>query len=173
MDDTQIHPLAPEHLPSYIVAADGSDFLFTFMTVFTVGLILLIGILYLTLHAMPERMAHESNHSQMQVIGILALLALFTHNNLFWIIAILVAAFRPPDFLTPVTSIANSLATLASRAAVPTLETAIAGPAPGATVQARPSAEPTTTPASDPTAEPPSAASKDAATPDTPKAEGH
>lgn len=115
MQTPDIHPLAPEHLPSYVVAADGSDFLFNFMVVFTIGLILLIGVLYLTLHAMPERMAHETNHSQMQVVGILALLALFTHNNVFWVIAILVAAFKVPDFMTPVTSIAQSLSTMASR----------------------------------------------------------
>lgn len=119
METTEIHPLAPEHIPHYIAAADGSDYLFTFMTVFTVGLILAIGILYLTLHAMPERMAHESNHSQMQVVGILALLALFSHNNLFWIIALLVAAFRPPDLMTPITSIAQSLATIAARVTTP------------------------------------------------------
>lgn len=113
MDSPEINPLAPDYLPSYIAAPDGSDFLFTFMTVFTIALILGIGILYLTLHAMPERMAHEKNHSQMQVVGILALLALFTHNNLFWVIAILVAAFRMPDFMTPVTSIAQSLAVMA------------------------------------------------------------
>ncbi len=119
MDSTTIHPLAPEHLPSYIAAADGSDHLFTFMTVFTIALILGIGILYMTLHAMPERMAHDSNHSQMQVVGILALLALFTHNNMFWIIAILVAAFRAPDFMTPLTSISQSLASMAGRLTTP------------------------------------------------------
>jgi hypothetical protein len=43
------------------------------------------------------------------VVEILALLALFTHNNLFWVAAILIAAFRVPDFLTPLNSIAESL----------------------------------------------------------------
>jgi len=110
-----MHPMAPEHLPRFIALADGSDYLLNVMAVFTIGLILLIGIFYLTLHAMPERMAHEGNHSQLQVVGILALLALFTHNNAFWIIAILVAAFRMPDFMTPISSIAASLSTLARR----------------------------------------------------------
>lgn len=119
LETANINPLAPEHLPGYIVAADGSDFLFTYMAFFTVGLVLMIGVFYLTLHAMPERMAHESNHSQMQVVGILAVLALFTHNNIFWIIAILVAAFRMPDFMTPISSIAQSLASMAGRMAVP------------------------------------------------------
>lgn len=126
MDSKAIHPLAPEHLPQYVVAADGSDYLFTFMTVFTIGLILGIGILYMTLHAMPERMAHDSNHSQMQVVGILALLALFTHNNMFWIIAILVAAFRPPDIMTPLTSISQSLAAMAGRLTTPVEQSATA-----------------------------------------------
>lgn len=107
--------MAPEHLPSFIAAADGSDFLFNVMAVFTIGLILLIGVFYLTLHSMPERMAHDSNHSQLQVVGILALLALFTHNSAFWIIAILVAAFRMPDFMSPITSIAKSLSVIAKQ----------------------------------------------------------
>ncbi len=105
--------MAPEHLPHYIAAADGSDYLFVLMTFFTLAVILLIGVLYLTLHAMPEHMAHESNHSQMQVVGILALLALFTHNNLFWVAAVLIAAFRMPDFMTPLTDIASSLSAIA------------------------------------------------------------
>lgn len=109
-----INPLAPDHIPSYVVGADGSDHLLTSMIVFTLLLILGIGLLYLTLHALPEKMGHHANHTQMQVIGILALLALFTHNNAFWVIALLVAAFRPPDFLTPLTSIAGSLSRIAS-----------------------------------------------------------
>ena len=115
MASPTLHPLAPDHLPPFIAAADGSDFLFTFMAVFTVALIVLIGVLYLSLHALPEKMAHESNHSQLQVVGILALLALFTHNNLFWVAAILVAAFRMPDFLTPLNSIADTLMAIYSR----------------------------------------------------------
>nr|WP_164659255.1 hypothetical protein [Tropicibacter sp. Alg240-R139] len=105
--------MATGHIPDYVVAADGSDYLFTFMVFFTVGLILLIGIGYFTLHAIPEKMAHESNHSQFQIVGILALLALFTHNNLFWVIAVVVAGFRFPDYLSPMESIAQSLARLA------------------------------------------------------------
>lgn len=119
MENPTLHSLAPDHLPSYIVAADGSDYLFTVMIFFTVGLVLMLGVFYLTLHAMPERMAHDSNHSQMQVVGILAILALFTHNNMFWVLAILFAAFRMPDFMTPISSIAQSLATMASRGMTP------------------------------------------------------
>lgn len=113
MEHGTLHPMATGHIPDYVVAADGSDYLFTFMVFFTVGLILLLGIGYFTLHSLPERMAHESNHSQFQVVGILALIALFTHNNVFWVLAVVVAGFRFPDYLSPMESIAQSLARLA------------------------------------------------------------
>ncbi|WP_251134217.1 MULTISPECIES: hypothetical protein [Roseobacteraceae] len=112
MDNPALHPMATGHIPDYVVAADGSDYLFTFMVFFTLGLILLLGIGYFTLHSIPEKMAHASNHSQFQIVGILALLALFTHNNVFWVIAIVIAGFRFPDYLTPMESIAQSLSRL-------------------------------------------------------------
>lgn len=115
MENPAIHPMASDHLPPFIGTADGGDFLFSVMVMFTIGLILAIGVLYLRLHALPEQLAHGRNHSQKQVIGILALLALFTHNHLFWVLALLVAAFRMPDFLTPLSSIAKSLAVMSGR----------------------------------------------------------
>lgn len=110
-----IHPLAPEHLPRYIVAADGSDGLFTTMVYFTIIVVVLLGVAYFTLHALPERMAHKGNSTQLQLISILAILALFTHNNIFWVAALLLAAFRPPDIVGPLASMAQSLARLAAR----------------------------------------------------------
>ncbi len=109
------HAMATGHIPGYLPGPDGSDPLFTAMTVITILLVLGIGSLYFKLHAIPEHMAHSDNHAQMQVIGILALLALFTHNNIFWVIALLVAAFRMPDFLSPLQSIAGSLEALNQR----------------------------------------------------------
>ena len=109
MTTADVHPMATGHVPPFLPGPDGSDPFFTFMVVLTLLLVVGIGALYLTLHALPERMAHTDNHAQFQVIGILALLALFTHNNLFWVAALLLAAFRVPDFLTPLWSIAASL----------------------------------------------------------------
>ena len=113
MDNPAIHPLAPHHIPRYVVQADGSDYLFTVMIIFTIVFILLIGLAYFTLHAIPEKMAHEANHPQFQLVGILALLALFTHNNLFWVAAILVAGFQIPDLGGPLRSIADAVRSLA------------------------------------------------------------
>lgn len=116
------HPMMPEHLPRYLAAADGSDYLFTIMIWFVVIVALLIGVAYFTLHALPERMAHKSNATQLQMVSILAILALFTHNNIFWIAALLLAAFRAPDVLTPLASMARSLAIIAHRADTPTTQ---------------------------------------------------
>ncbi|MBY6057891.1 hypothetical protein [Leisingera daeponensis] len=109
MTEPNAHPMAAGHIPSYVTASDGSDFLFSFMAVFTLALILLIGVAYFTLHALPEKMAHKSNHPQFQLVGILALLALFTHNNIFWVAAILMAGFQIPDLAAPLRSIAEAI----------------------------------------------------------------
>ncbi|WP_209016278.1 MULTISPECIES: hypothetical protein [Alphaproteobacteria] len=113
MNTAELHPMATGHIPSYVTQADGSDFLFTFMVVFTIVVIVLIGVAYFTLHSIPEKIAHESNHPQFQLVGILALLALFTHNGLFWVAAILVAGFQFPDFAAPLRAIADSIRSLA------------------------------------------------------------
>jgi hypothetical protein len=47
---------------------------------------------------------------------VLCLLALFTHNHVFWIIAILLAFIRIPDFETPIYAISDSLQRLAQSA---------------------------------------------------------
>lgn len=117
MSTPNLHAMAHGHVPGYLPGPDGGDPLFAVMAVFTIVLIMGIGALYFTLHALPEKMAHTDNHMQFQLIGILTVLALFTHNNLFWVAAIVIAAFRIPDFLTPIQSIAGSLKLLERRGA--------------------------------------------------------
>ena len=109
MSETQ-HPLAPHELPGFLAAADGSDKLMVLVVILLLLLLLGIGNYYLKLHALPERMAHKTSHTQLQIITALALLALFTHNNLFWVAALLLAVVKFPDYLTPLNSIAESLA---------------------------------------------------------------
>ena len=104
-----LHPSAPHHIPGFLPDAAGNDPLFTFVLVFLIVLILGIGTLYFRLHSLPEQMAHGIGGAQLQIVSILALLALFTHNNIFWILALLLAAVKLPDYLTPLESIAASL----------------------------------------------------------------
>lgn len=113
MSDSTGHGAGAEHLPFFITAPGETDILFNITVVFVLVLVLLLGVFYLKLHSVPDRMAHHANHAQLQLIGILTLLALFTHNNLYWVAAIVIAALNPPDFVTPINSIARSLRRLA------------------------------------------------------------
>lgn len=110
-----IHPAAIEHLPFFITAPGQTDILFNVIVVFLLVVVLVIGNLYFQLHAVPERMAHRTNQVQMEIVAVLALISLFTHNHLFWIAALLLAFVRFPDFSTPMESIALSLEKLAAR----------------------------------------------------------
>lgn len=116
---SEIHPKAPHHLPGYIPGPDGSDPLFTLVVVAILLLFLAAGVIYFKLHSLPEHMGAKANSTQLQLISILAMLALFTHNNAFWVLALLIAAIRVPDYLTPVQSIARSLARIAAGGAQP------------------------------------------------------
>lgn len=113
--DKQINPLATSHLPPFITAPGETDILFNIMVVVLIVMILLLGAFYFRLHALPERMAHRANRTQIEIIGVLALISLFTHNHLFWIAGLLLAMIQFPDFRTPVVSIADSLSRIASR----------------------------------------------------------
>ena len=110
-----LHPAAVDHLPVFITAPGETDILFNVMLVFVLLLIFLIGVLYLRLHALPEHMAHGASKVQLQFVAVLSLIALFTHNHLFWIAALLLALIEFPDFSTPMGSMADSLRKLAER----------------------------------------------------------
>ncbi len=62
-------------------------------------------------------MAHNSKKILLDLIALLCLLALLTHEHLFWFIAIVLAFIDIPDFLTPVNRIANSMETMARQEA--------------------------------------------------------
>jgi hypothetical protein len=123
----QIHPMAPHHIPWFLPGPDGSDGLFTFTVFMMIGAMLVLGNLYLRLHAVPERMAHSSNHTQQQAVTVLALLALFTHNNLYWVIALFIAVVRWPDFSTPLNAIADALERREGRQIPPDIDHAPVG----------------------------------------------
>jgi hypothetical protein len=78
-----------------------------------IGAILFVGNLYLQIHSLPERMAHKSQKLQFEIVAVLCLLALFTHNHLFWVIGLLLALIDLPDFSTPLRSIAASVQKIA------------------------------------------------------------
>jgi len=124
--DTKV-PVDMTELPFFITGPGETDVLLIAMIVFVLVVILLLGVFYLYLHALPERMAHRANGTQLQIVSILALLALFTQEEMFWIAALLIVAIRIPDFITPITSIAQSLQRMAG-GAVPVATGAVVTP---------------------------------------------
>ena len=101
-----------ENIPGYLAGAE-SDPLMIAMTILVILIVLFAGVFYFKLHAIPEHIAHGKNHTQIQLISILTILALFTHNNIFWVAALILAVVELPDFLSPLKSIAKSLEVLA------------------------------------------------------------
>ena len=97
-------------MPFFITAPGETDVLFNITLWFVVACIILTGVIFLTIHSLPERMAHKSKKVLLDLIALLCLLALLTHDHLFWFIAIILAFIDIPDFLTPVNRIAKSVA---------------------------------------------------------------
>ncbi len=112
-----LNPAAAHHyLPPFITAPGETDVLFIAMAIFVLLAVIGIGIFYFKLHALPEQMAHRGQKVQFELVAVLALLALFTHNHLFWIAGLLLAFVPLPDFTTPLRSIASSLDRIAGGA---------------------------------------------------------
>jgi hypothetical protein len=129
-----LHPAAPEHLPFFVTLPGHSDVLLVAMGVFILLAVIGVGVLYFKLHSLPEQLAHRGQKLQFEIVAVLALLALFTHNHLFWVAALLLALVPLPDFSTPLTSMAQSLKKMAGSSG-PTAET---GPPVGGETEAVP-----------------------------------
>jgi hypothetical protein len=114
-----IHPLAAHDLPSFIVQPGEADNLMIFVAIFLIVTIVSVGILYFNLHSLPERMSHRTSKVQFEIVAVLGLLALFTHNHAFWIAALLLAFVRIPDFETPLYTISDSLQKLVGETPTP------------------------------------------------------
>jgi hypothetical protein len=115
-EHSAINAAATDHLPFFITAPGQTDGLFNAMILFLIAFVFAIGLLYLRLHALPEHLAHGASKVQLQLVGVLALLALFTHNHIFWIAALLLALVKFPNFSAPLNSMAQSLERLAGSA---------------------------------------------------------
>lgn len=133
-----IHAAAGHHLPAFITSPGQTDGLFVAAAVFVIVAVVGIGVFYLKLHALPEQLAHRGQKVQFQIVAVLALLALFTHNHAFWVAGLLLALVPLPDFTSPLLSIATSLERIAAQAG--------SAPAPASTAaQTAPAASATTT----------------------------
>jgi multisubunit Na+/H+ antiporter MnhF subunit len=117
---TDLNPAAAHHLPFFITPPGATDVLLVIMAVVLIGAVLATGVFFFWLHSLPERMVH--NKIQFDVVAVLALLSLFTHQHVFWVAALLIALIDFPNFSMPEFSgslgrIANSLEAIAANPA--------------------------------------------------------
>jgi hypothetical protein len=107
------HSAASDHLPPFITAPGETDYLMAVMAIVLIAAVLLVGVLYFRLHALPEHIAHRSHKLQLEIVAVLGLLALFTQEHLLWIAGLLLALIEFPDFGGMLGRIARSLEKMA------------------------------------------------------------
>lgn len=110
-----VHPAAPHALPNFITAPGETDTLTVVAAVVLIGAVLGVGLLFLRLHTLPERMAHKSHKLQFEIVAVLGLLALFTHIHLFWVAGLLLALIDLPDFSGTFGRMAGALERIAGK----------------------------------------------------------
>jgi NADH:ubiquinone oxidoreductase subunit 5 (subunit L)/multisubunit Na+/H+ antiporter MnhA subunit len=108
-----LHQAAPHHLPAFVTAPGETDILMVVVAVFLVIAVMAIGLLFLRLHTLPERLAHRGHKLQFEIVAVLGLLALFTHIHAFWVAGLLLALIDIPDFGWPLRRMAGSLEKIA------------------------------------------------------------
>ena len=101
-----VNPLAPHALPWFVTPPGGTDGLYVVTTLIVIAATVLLGVFFFWLHSLPERMGHRK--LQFEVVSVLALISLFTHMHIFWIIGLLLALVDLPDFINPLRRIADA-----------------------------------------------------------------
>ena len=105
--------MTPHHLPFYLAKPGEPDVLMIVMGIFLILAVLGIGNLYLRLHSLPEQMAHKGQKLQFEIVAVLGLISLFTHQHIFWIAGLLLALIDIPDFGGSLGRIAGSVEKIA------------------------------------------------------------
>jgi hypothetical protein len=113
MADAALHPKAVEHMPMFITAPGDTDVLMVVMAWVLAVSVVAFGVLYFRLHSLPEHIAHKSQKVQMEIVAVLGLISLFTHEHIFWIAGLILAFIDIPDFGTPLHRIAGGVEKIA------------------------------------------------------------
>jgi hypothetical protein len=112
-----LHPAAPHNLPWFISGPHEGDALYVMTTVSVLAAVIGLGVLFFTLHSLPERLGHKK--LQFEIVAVLGLLSLFTHIHAFWVAGLLLALIDLPDFVTPLKRIAGASEKIAGIEAPP------------------------------------------------------
>jgi hypothetical protein len=108
-----LHPAATPHLPFFITPPGETDVLMVVLAFFLAFSVLGFGVFYFRLHSLPEHIAHKNKKIQAELVAVLGLISLFTHQHIFWIIGLVLAFIELPDFGGPLNRIAGSTEKLA------------------------------------------------------------
>jgi hypothetical protein len=128
---TTPNPIATHHLPFFITPPGQSDVLYNITLIFVIAMIVLTGVIFLTIHSLPERLAHKTKKIQLDIVAVLCLLALLTNEHVLWLAALLLAYIDFPDFVTPITRIAKATEAIAGQEAEETPSSEPETPEPG------------------------------------------
>lgn len=101
-----MNPLTPHTLPWFVTAPGDTDWLYVITTLVVIVCVVLLGVFFFWLHSLPERMGHKK--LQFEIVAVLGLISLFTHQHIFWIIGLLLAVIEIPDILSPLRRIASA-----------------------------------------------------------------
>lgn len=112
---TTANPIATHHLPFFITPPGQTDVLYNVTMIFVIAMIVLFGVIFLTIHSLPERLAHKTKKIQLDIVALLCLLALLTNEHILWLAALLLAYIDFPDFITPMTRIARATEAIAGQ----------------------------------------------------------
>ena len=84
-----------------------------FLAFFLAFCVFAFGVFYWRLHALPEQIAHKGQKVQFEIVAVLGLISLFTHNHIFWIAGLLLAFIDIPNFSGFLGRIAGSVERMA------------------------------------------------------------
>lgn len=113
----ELHPAASHHyMPGFMTAPGESDVLMVVTGLFLLAGVVGFGIFYWTLHSLPERMAHKSHKLQFEIVAVLGLISLFTHEHIYWVAGLLLALVDLPDIGSWMGRIAGSVEKIAGGA---------------------------------------------------------
>ena len=73
---------ARDYLPWYVTGPGETDVLFGLVAFALVLIVIGFGALYFTIQAIPDRMVKGTSKTQMQIVGLLGLVSLFTMKSL-------------------------------------------------------------------------------------------
>jgi len=109
------NPVASDPVPFFVTPPGQTDMLFHVVAWFVLLCVIGLGVIFFTIHSLPDRIAHKTKKVQLDIVAVLCLLALLMNEHAFWFAALILAFIDLPDFLSPVLRIATAIENIAGQ----------------------------------------------------------